>query len=276
LDAVIWPSTILVGDTFSAAEGAGVPIELRAPVGRPYVVGHRGAMGHAPENTLASFRKGVELGAPLLELDVHLSADGRLVVIHDETVDRTTDGAGRVRDLTVDEIRRLDAGSWFGPDFAGEPVPLLDEVLAWARGRAGLVIELKLGPVWYAGIEQALVTALERQAAEAEVLVISFDHFAVRRVKQLAPAVKTAIMYAGRPLDPVGMARAAGADAVRPDQYTVTGEDVAACHAAGLAVIPWTVNDAASMRRMVELGVDGMSSNYPELLAGCIRPVEAG
>jgi glycerophosphoryl diester phosphodiesterase len=86
-------------------------------------------MGHAPENTLASFCKGVELGAPLLELDVHLSADRRLLVIHDETVDRTTDGSGRVADLTSDQIRRLDAGSWFSPNIAGEQVPLLDDVL---------------------------------------------------------------------------------------------------------------------------------------------------
>jgi len=99
------------------------------------------------------------------------------------------------------------------------------------------------------------------------VLVISFDHFAVRRVKQLDSRVKTAIMYGGRPLDAVAMARAAGADAVRPSHETLTAQDVAACHAAGLAVIPWTVNDEASMRRMIELGVDGMSSNYPELLS---------
>ncbi len=244
-----------------------MPIELRAHPGRPYVVGHRGAMGHAPENTMASFRKGAELGAPLLELDIHLSADGRLVVIHDDTVDRTTDGTGSVGDLTAERIGRLDAGSWHGPEFAGERVPMLDEVLDWARGRVGLVIELKLGPVWYPGIEEVLVSTLRQHQATAEVLVISFDHVAVQRVKQLDPAVKTAIMYGGRPLDPVGMARAAGADAVRPGHHTLTAEDVVACQTAGLAVIPWTVNDEASMRRVVSLGVDGMSSNYPELLS---------
>ncbi len=191
-------------------------IELRAPGGRPYVVGHRGAMGHAPENTLASFRKGFELGAPLLELDVHMSADAQLVVIHDETVDRTTNGSGRVVELSATEIRRLDAGSWFGSAFAGEPVPMLDEILEWRHGRVGLVIELKLGPVWYPGIEEGLVRLLRQHGAEAEVLVISFDHFAARRVKVLAPAVKTAVMYGGRPIDAVAMARAAHADAVYP------------------------------------------------------------
>ncbi len=189
-------------------------IVLRAPSGRPYAVGHRGAMGHAPENTLASFRKGFELGAPLLELDIHLSADGQIVVIHDETVDRTTNGSGRVCDLSAADIRRLDAGSWFSAEFAGEPLPLLDEVLEWAHGRVGLVIELKLGPVWYPGIEEALVTLLRQHGAEAEVLAISFDHIAVRRVKQVAPAVKTAVMYGGRLIDPVAVARSAAPDAL--------------------------------------------------------------
>jgi glycerophosphoryl diester phosphodiesterase len=182
------------------------------------------------------------------------------------TVDRTTNGSGRIGDLSAADIRRLDAGSWFGSAFAGEPVPMLDEVLEWMHGRVGLVIELKLGPVWYPGIEEALVSLLRQHRAEPEVLVISFDHFAVRRVKGLDPVVKTAVMYGGRPIDPVAMARAAGADAVRPGHDTLTADDVATCHEAGLAVIPWTVNDAPSIRRMIELGVDGMSTNYPELL----------
>jgi glycerophosphoryl diester phosphodiesterase len=249
-----------------------VPIELRAPPGRPYVVGHRGAMGHAPENTLASFRKGVELGCPMVELDIHLSADCRLVVIHDDTVDRTTDGTGSVGDLTAAEIARLDAGAWFGPEFAGERVPMLEEVITWAHNRVGLVIELKLGPVWYPGIEEVLVTTLQQQDATGSVLVISNDHHAVRRVKELDAGINTAIMYGGRMLDPVGMAREAGADAVRPSHGMLRAEDVEVCHAAGLAVIPWTVNNEASMRRVVSLGVDGMSSNYPELLDKVLGP----
>jgi len=112
---------------------------------------------------------------------------------------------------------------------------LPDDVLTWARGRAGLVIELKLGPIWYPGIEDALLTTVQQHEAEAEVLVISFDHFAVQRVKQLDSRMKTAIMYGGRPLDAVAMARAAGADAVRPSHDTLTAQDVAVCHAAGLA-----------------------------------------
>jgi glycerophosphoryl diester phosphodiesterase len=202
----------------------------------------------------------------MVELDVHLSADRQLIVIHDDTVDRTTNGTGSVGSMRAAEIQALDAGSWFSPEFAEERVPLLDEVLDWARGRVGLVIELKLGPVWYPGIEEVLVATLQQHQATREVLVISNDHHAVHRVKQLDASVPIAIMYGGRLLDPVGMARAAGADAVRPSHWMVTAEDVAICHEAGLAVIPWTVNNAESMRRVVSLGVDAMSSDYPELL----------
>ena len=135
-----------------------------------WVVGHRGAMGHCPENTLASFERGLELGADWIELDVHLSRDDALVVIHDETVDRTTNGHGAVRDHTLAELKALDAGGWFGPEYAGQRIPTLDEVLAWARQRDTIVdIEIKNAPVYYAGIEAAAVTdgVLVRSALEA-------------------------------------------------------------------------------------------------------------
>src|SRR5215471_12590471 len=103
--------------------------------GRVWVVGHRGAMGYCPENTLASFERGLELGADWIELDVHLSRDGQLIVIHDETLDRTTSGHGLVRDHTLAELKRLDAGAWFGAEYAGQRIPTLDEVLDWAHRR---------------------------------------------------------------------------------------------------------------------------------------------
>src|ERR1700681_4503232 len=128
--------------------------------GRVWVVGHRGAMGHRPENTLASFEHALELGADWIELDVHLTRDGALAVIHDESVDRTTDGHGLVRDHSLLELKLLDAGAWFGPGFVGERVPTLDEVLEFARARNTVVdIEIKNAPIFYAGIEEAVVRA---------------------------------------------------------------------------------------------------------------------
>src|SRR5918911_3997990 len=153
------------GMTQAATERLPLRRRLEQERGRVWVVGHRGAMGHCPENTPASFERGLELGADWIELDVHLSRDGALVVIHDETVDRTTNGHGAVRDHTLAELEALDAGSWFGADYAGQRIPTLDEVLTWARRRDTIVdIEIKNAPVYYPGIEAAVVEALRRHA----------------------------------------------------------------------------------------------------------------
>src|SRR5438552_15213509 len=127
--------------------------------GRMLVAGHRGKPGEFPENTLASFRSAIELGVDVIELDVHRSEDGGLPVIHDHLLDRTTDGSGLVRDHTMAELKRFDAGSWKDPGFAGERIPSLDEVLALARGQVGVAIEIKNLPLPYAGIEEAVVRA---------------------------------------------------------------------------------------------------------------------
>ena len=237
-----------------------------------WVVGHRGAMGHCPENTPASFERGLELGADWIELDVHLSRDGALVVIHDETVDRTTDGHGAVRDHTLAELKALDAGGWFGPEYAGQRIPTLDEVLAWARRCNTIVdIEIKNAPVYYAGIEAAVVDAVRRHDMTEQVIVISFDHAAVKQVKALEPRVATGVLFAGRPVDGgLGMARQAQADAVLPHWAYVTETDVAAAHAAGLSVAPWASSDPDVLRQLIAAGVDAIGTNHPDVLRGVL------
>jgi len=238
-----------------------------------WVVGHRGAMGHCPENTLVSFERGLELGADWIELDVHLSRDGALAVIHDETVDRTTNGHGAVRDHTLAELKALDAGSWFGPEYAGQRIPTLDEVLAWARQRNTIVdIEIKNGPVYYAGIETAVVEAVQRYDMTEQVIVISFDHAAVQQVKALEPGIATGVLYAGRPVDGgLSMASQAQADAVLPHWAYVAAGDVAAAHAAGLSVAPWASSDPAVLRHMIAAGVDAIGTNHPDVLRDVLR-----
>src|SRR5512136_1133404 len=130
---------------------------LRAPGAPVLRVGHRGARGHAPENTLASFDLAVEMGVSAVETDLHLSKDGEVVLIHDHTVDRTTDGHGFVKDMTLRELKQLDAGSWYDARFAGEQIPTLSELLDWARGRVGVAIEIKNGPIYYAGIAEKVI-----------------------------------------------------------------------------------------------------------------------
>ncbi len=233
-----------------------------------WVVGHRGAMGHRPENTIASFEHALELGADWIELDVHLSRDGALAVIHDESLERTTSGHGLVKDHTLDELKQLDAGGWFGAAYTGQQVPTLDEVLEWARQRGTIVdIEIKNAPIYYAGIEEAVVKALNSQNMAEQVIVISFDHRAVKCVKSLDARIATGVLYAGRPADAgVGLARQANADALLPHWPYVTPEDVRAAHAAGLAVAPWATSNPEVLANLIQAGVDAIGTNHPEVL----------
>lgn len=238
---------------------------LRAP-GAPLLrVGHRGAKGHAPENTLSSFTIAAAMGVNVVETDVHLSKDGQLVLIHDHTVNRTTNGQGYVKDLTAAELRQLDAGSWYDQRFAGERIPLLDELLAWAKDRVAVAIEIKNGPIYYPGIVEKTIAALRRHDMACQAILISFDHLALRAAKARAPEIMTGILYVGGLADPVGAARAAAADALHPHWAYVTADLVRTAHAAGLAISPWNPNDLPTLRLLSDLGVDSVGTDYPEL-----------
>jgi glycerophosphoryl diester phosphodiesterase len=239
---------------------------LLRPAGAPVLrVGHRGAKGHAPENTLASFNKGVALGASVVETDVHLSKDGEVVLIHDHTVDRTTDGKGYVKDMTLAELKQLDAGAWYDPRYAGERIPTLAELLAWASDRVPLAIEIKNGPIYYSGIAEKTLRLLREYGMLGQAILISFDHLVLREAKMLAPEVATGLLYVGRLVDPVGAARAAGASALHPQWAFVTPDLVAQAHDAGLAVSPWCPNDLPTIQWLDRMGVDSIGSDYPDL-----------
>jgi len=259
--------------TAAATERLPLRDRLARERGRVWVVGHRGAMGHCPENTLASFERGLQLGADWIELDVHLSRDNALIVVHDETLDRTTNGQGAVREHSLAELKALDAGSWFGPEYAGERVPTLDEVLGWARQRNAIVdIEIKNAPVYYAGIEAAVVEALDRYGMTEQVIVISFDHRTVQRVKTLDPRIATGVLYSGRPVDGgVSLAAQAQADAILPHWAHVTAADVAGAHSAGLSVAPWASSDPAVLRGLIDAGVDAIGTNHPDVLRDVMK-----
>jgi glycerophosphoryl diester phosphodiesterase len=234
---------------------------------RVLVVGHRGAMGHCPENTMVSFQRATEMGADLIELDVHLTRDGHLAVIHDETLERSTNGKGLVQSHTMAELKALDAGSWYGSAFAGQQIPTLDEVLAWASQRGVAVdIEIKNAPIYYEGIEQAVVEALDRAQMSERSIVISFDHPVVRRLKEIDSRVATGVLYAGRPVDPVEMARSAHADALLPHWAYVTPDDVQRAHANGIGVAPWVSSDPRVLTQLIAAGVDGVGTNHPDVL----------
>ena len=250
--------------------------DLRRELGRPIVVGHRGAMAYAPENTLASFEEALRRGADVIECDVHLTADGVPVVIHDETLDRTTDGRGPVSGATVAELRALDAGSWFGDAFAGARIPTLDDVLEWAKPRVPVAVELKGIPHPAPGLVERTVDALRRHGMVERAILIAFDHPILARAGVLEPRVARGALYACRPLDAPALARAVGADALLPHWSFVSPHDVAAAHAAGLSLQPWETGDAEIIAALLALGVDGIASNRPDVARAEAERIAAG
>ena len=228
-------------------------------------IAHRGASGNAPENTLAAFKKAVALGAAFIETDLQLSRDARFVAIHDATVNRTTNGQGAVRDMTLAELRRLDAGSWFGSAFAGERIPTLEEILEFSKKNdVVFYLEIKPGGPW--GGEQSLIGALRESGEIPRTVVISFDPAIVLGLRNIEPTLMTGLLYDGQIENPLDKAVAIGARqlAVRGD--LVTPAMIAEAQKKDLQVVCWTVNHPAHMRMLIAAGVDGIMSDYPDRL----------
>ena len=249
------------------------------------VYAHRGGAGLAPENTLAAFRKAMELGVDAMEMDLHVTRDGEIVVIHDETVDRTTDGRGIVADLTLDELRRWDAGGKFAPAFRGERIPTLREVIdlvtASGNTRIRLILELKFHPD-HPGkpedFEQRVLDILRQTGFVYRVRIISFQHPSLAKLKALEPRIPTGLLAGGRtaPHDPVALVRQYRADYYSPSVRHVTAEAVTAVHQAGIPVVPWTANEEAEMRRLMALGIgamagDAITTDYPDRLLKLLK-----
>jgi glycerophosphoryl diester phosphodiesterase len=240
-----------------------------------WIIGHRGASGVAPENTLAAFRRAVEMGAQYIETDLQLSRDARLVALHDDTLQRTTNGRGPVSARTLDELKKLDAGSWFrggpgGKRFAGERIPTLEEVLAFGRDHhIGLFLEMKTPEG--SGAERALVEAIRTAGAMDRTRVICFDPGVLARVRALEPLLTLGLLFSKALRDPVARAVDAGAKILLPRTDRVTAKLVAEAKRHELKVVTWTTNDRKKMRKLITLGVDGIITNYPDRLAAILR-----
>jgi glycerophosphoryl diester phosphodiesterase len=229
------------------------------------VIAHRGASGHAPENTLAAFRRAFALGATFLETDLQLSRDGRFVAMHDETLERTTNGQGAVRDHTLADLRKLDAGSWFGSAFAGEHIPTIEEVLEFAKRHDVVTyLELKPGGMW--GGEHALVHALRESGQIARGVVMSFDPGVLETLRRSEATLMTALLYDGSIEDVFERAVAAGVRQVAVRGDLVTPAFIAAARKSDLQVVCWTINHPAHMRSLAAAGVDGIITDYPDRL----------
>jgi len=235
-----------------------------------YVVGHRGAAGVEPENTIRGFRYALELGVDYVECDVHLTKDNQLIVMHDETVDRTTNGTGAIRNLTFAEVRSLDAGK-------GERVPTLAEVLEVVKDRAILLIELK-----GEGVEEQAVQTVKEMQMDEQVIFTSFHLDRIRKVKSPLPpfakggkggisSLKVGAIFGQPPADACQQALDAGASGIGVHYRNLRRELVNKAHSHGLDVRAWNPDTVPEMQAMIDLGVNGVSSNRPDLLISLVR-----
>lgn len=219
---------------------------------------HRGASAEAPENTLAAFGLALQRKADGIELDVHLSADGVPMVIHDETLERTSNGRGRVSAWSAGELQALDAGRWFSPAFSGERIPTLEQVLQLVGALARINIEIK------SAAAGAVVLALLQRYPETRALVSSFDHQLLARLRGVAPQLPLGFLV-DSPWWRLRLRRAlaSAAESFHPRQELVSRPLVQACHQAGLKVYPWTVDLPERQAELRRLGCDGLFSNLP-------------
>lgn len=232
----------------------------------PLIIAHRGDSANAPENTLAAFRLAYENGADGIELDVMLSADRQLVVIHDDTLDRTSNGHGKVGEMPLTALRELDAGAWFSPKFKGEPIPLLDEVFTELGGKFLINVELKNYKTPKDQLPELVVALVEKHALSDSVLLSSFNARNLLRAKSLAPEIRTGLLtmpgLLGLPMRGF-LGRRYGADDLHPYYRDVSAKMVQTRHQIGQKVNVWTVDAPNDLRRMQSCGVDMIICNDP-------------
>lgn len=232
-------------------------------------IAHRGFSKKFPENTLIAFQEALNLGVDMIELDVHLSKDRQVVVHHDDELGRTNDGQGRLKDYTLRELKSLDAGSWFDQKFSGETIPLLEEVLALVTNQTRLNIEIKAAAYEEEepadGIEQQVAALVQKKGIIETTIVSSFQANCLRRMNRLPAAPQVALLdYGkGRNLDLIAE--------IRPFSYhtfyrRLTVEEVDQVHQAGLPLYVFTVNTLEDMETMIQMGVDGIITNSPDVL----------
>jgi glycerophosphoryl diester phosphodiesterase len=233
-------------------------------------IAHRGASGYAPENTLAAFRRAIALGVSFIETDLHLTRDAHFVALHDETVNRTTTGQGPIQSMTLAEVRRLDAGTWFGSEFMGERVPTLLEILEFAR-KNDVVFYLELKPNGFWGGEHALISALRDAGQIARVVIISFDPGILEGLRRLEPTLMTGLLFDQRVEDAFAKTMEIGARQIAMRGDLVTPNLLREAHKRDLQVVCWTVNNPAHMRLLASAGVDGIISDYPDRLLSALK-----
>lgn len=229
------------------------------------IFAHRGSAGTHPENTMIAFYEAERAGADGIELDVQMTKDGALVVIHDETIDRTTDGTGWVKDFTYRDLQTLNAVYKFAEQYQVCRIPLLEEVLEWISGTSLLLnIELKNGLIPYEKLEEKVIGIVKHYRLEPRIIFSSFNHNSMARCRQLAPNIETALLYMEPLYQPWQYARLLGASGLHPYYRTVSESFVREAHLHHVHVRPFTINSEESMKTMFQYQVDAIFTDYPQ------------
>lgn len=238
--------------------------------GRPLVFGHRGARAYAPMNTLPAFELAYEQGAAGIELDVHLSKDAQPVIVHDFTVDSTSDGSGRVADLTLAELKALDAGGWFGERFAGTRIPTLDEVFQAVGSKLYINVEIKAETPAPTGVEQIVAESIRRFRLHDRVIVSSFEPAVLKRFRSLMPDVPLGFLHA-QPVEIPTVISELTCEAMHPHYALIDARYMRLCRDRECLVNTWTVNDHDEARRLRDLGVSVLITDQPDAILKALQ-----
>ena len=245
----------------------------------PMVIAHRGFSGAVPENTLAAFRRAIEIGSDGIELDIQLSRDAKVMVRHDETLKKTTDGRGRLADYTLEELKKLDAGSWFDPQFSGERIPTLKEVLDLAEGRVLVNIEIKQphhGPYPITELADRALKIVKKAGMIQEVVFSSFNPVSLEWIKKKDPRVPVALLFHGKWNSLPQVTQGEKYSQLNLRRTYLTRTKIARIHREGMKVHVYTVNSARELERFVKWGADGIITNYPDRLLSLLGEKKSG
>ncbi len=236
------------------------------------IFGHRGFSGKYPENTMLAFRKAVEAGVDGMEFDVQLSKDGEIVIIHDEKVDRTTDGKGNVRDMTLAELKKLDASAAFKGVYGKNEIPTLREYFDYIKDKDIISnIELKTGVFVYPGIEKKVCDLIAEYGLEEKIILSSFNHETIMRCAEVAPEIKRGFLSEDWLVNFGRYAEENGAACCHPNCICLHEENVKEMHDRGREINTWTVNEPEDIKRLSSLGVDALIGNYPDRMVELLR-----
>ncbi len=238
------------------------------------IIAHRGASGHAPENTLAAYRLAIELGSHFIEADLQASSDGHIVAIHDAVLQRTTNGRGSVAESTLAELRAIDAGRWFDRDFAGQRLPTLEEVLGLTR-EAEIGFYFQVRCPFSEEFGRSLIHAVRKVDAITRVVVVSSDPAALIGLRELDDAAITGILIEAPHSDAVERAARCGARQLCLREDLVTADLMNRAHGAGLLAVAWTVNPPGRMRALLSTAVDCIATDFPDRLRAIIEDSDA-